>query len=147
MVSSDKSKVMELPEEWLIRPCEMYNEEYKDCTSIKARFHQYFIFGEILDCSQWKKDYNNCEQCVSKGSIASCKAVIESEKQRRYNRLSAHYRNDVWEKRKEPPENWNVPLPEKMQKAYENSYLDYKSREMKEGKSRPSSERTLCVVS
>lgn len=43
-----------------IRPCEMYNEEYNDCTSIKARFHQYFIYGETIDCSQWKRDFNSC---------------------------------------------------------------------------------------
>lgn len=38
----------------------MYKEEYKDCKSIKARFHQYFIFGETVDCEQWKIDYDNC---------------------------------------------------------------------------------------
>jgi len=40
----------------------VYKDEYDDCTSIKARFHQYFIFGETLDCSQWKTDYHNCYQ-------------------------------------------------------------------------------------
>lgn len=40
----------------------MYREEYSDCTSLKARFHQYFIYGETVDCSQWKRDYNNCEK-------------------------------------------------------------------------------------
>lgn len=38
----------------------IYKAEYDDCTSIRARFNQYFIFGEILDCSQWKTDYANC---------------------------------------------------------------------------------------
>lgn len=45
-----------------MRPCMMYKDEYDDCTSIKARFHQYFIFGETIDCNQWKTDYNNCYQ-------------------------------------------------------------------------------------
>lgn len=27
---------------------------------VRARLHQYFIFGERVDCSQWKKDYENC---------------------------------------------------------------------------------------
>ena len=27
---------------------------------MKAKFHQYFIHGEPTDCSQWKKDYENC---------------------------------------------------------------------------------------
>ena len=38
----------------------MYKEEYSECTSIKARFHQYFIFGKSVDCSQWKRDFENC---------------------------------------------------------------------------------------
>lgn len=38
----------------------MYKAEYDDCISIKARFHQYFIFGERIDCSKWKTDYMNC---------------------------------------------------------------------------------------
>lgn len=45
-----------------VRPCMIYKDEYDDCTSVKARFHQYFIFGETLDCSQWKTDYRNCYQ-------------------------------------------------------------------------------------
>lgn len=43
-----------------IRPCEMYKEEYSDCTSVKARFHQYFIHGRAVDCAQWNRDYSNC---------------------------------------------------------------------------------------
>ena len=54
----------EIPYGWLIKPCEMYKEEYKDCKSIKARFHQYFIFGETLDCEQWKIDYDNLQSMV-----------------------------------------------------------------------------------
>lgn len=38
----------------------IYKAEYDDCTSIRARFNQYFIFGETLDCNQWKTDYLNC---------------------------------------------------------------------------------------
>jgi hypothetical protein len=40
----------------------MYKEEYSDCTSLKARFHQYFIFGKTIDCSQWKRDFDSCVQ-------------------------------------------------------------------------------------
>lgn len=31
---------------------------------------------------------------------------------KRNNRYKAFYANNVWENRKTPPENWNVPLPE-----------------------------------
>lgn len=57
--------------------------------------------------------------------------MIESERKRRRERLLAHYNNDVWEKRKEPPKDWNKPLPEELQKDYENSYLNIKSKELK----------------
>lgn len=43
-----------------VRPCEEYKEEYSDCRSIKAKFHQYFIHGETKDCTQWKTDYDKC---------------------------------------------------------------------------------------
>jgi hypothetical protein len=54
-----------------IRPCEMYKDEYKDCTNFKSRFHQYFIYGETLDCVQWKKDLDNCERWVENQNIKS----------------------------------------------------------------------------
>lgn len=43
-----------------MRRCFMYDDEYSDCTSIKARLNQLFIFGKTLDCSQWKRDSVNC---------------------------------------------------------------------------------------
>lgn len=45
-----------------VRPCMIYKDEYDDCISVKARFHQYFIFGKLLDCDPWKIDYRNCYQ-------------------------------------------------------------------------------------
>lgn len=45
-----------------VRPCKLYSDEYKECVSIKGRFHQYFIFGENIDCSQWKIDFENCNK-------------------------------------------------------------------------------------
>ncbi|XP_076661370.1 synaptic plasticity regulator PANTS [Halictus rubicundus] len=109
--------------EWMVRPCEIYNEEYKDCKSIVARFHQYFVFGKSIDCSQWKTDYNNCYLWEKYKSEQAYASLIDSEKNRRLRRLRAHYANDIWEKRDAPPENWNAPLPEWLQKKFENSYL------------------------
>ncbi|RZC34086.1 UPF0545 protein C22orf39 -like [Asbolus verrucosus] len=57
--------------------------------------------------------------------------LIQSEKKRRRERLQGHYGNTVWSQRKTPPENWNTPLPEHIQKEYEASYLNIKSKEMK----------------
>ena len=58
-------------------------------------------------------------------------AVIQSESKRRYERLAPHIFNDVWKRREYPPEEWNKPLPAKMQEAYKNTYLDHKAREYK----------------
>lgn len=46
-------------------------------------------------------------------------------------RLRGHYQNTTWTRRKEPPADWAKPLPEYLQKEYENSFLDLKAREMR----------------
>jgi len=79
------------------------------------------------------------------GTISSQDELVKSEKQRRAMRLHAHYQNDVWEKREKPPENWNAPLPEWMQKEFENSYLHIRNQEMKQG-IEASSLDTRCTI-
>ncbi|XP_058822675.1 UPF0545 protein C22orf39 homolog [Topomyia yanbarensis] len=133
---------------WSIRPCFFYSEEYDDCTSIKARFNQYFIHGESIDCTQWKRDFDNCVRFErNQQDTKSALQLIESERERRMNRLGAHYRNDVWKKREQAPKDWSKPLPEKMQKEYEQSYLALKAQEIQGGKhTSTSDQRTMCVV-
>ncbi|XP_060528795.1 UPF0545 protein C22orf39 homolog [Cylas formicarius] len=131
-MSSENNRPAEcIEDEWLIRNCQVYDEEYSDCTSIKARFHQYFIFGHMINCSQWKRDSINCYKWTEKKDVNAGKELIESEKEKRKDRLLNHVRNNIWKRRKEPPENWNCPLPEYLQKEYENSYLNVKSKEIK----------------
>lgn len=72
-------------------------------------------------------------------------AVIESEKQRRLERLRAHYRNDTWKKRDAPPTDWDKPLPEWMAKRDENTYLAQRAKEMKEGKMEETSD-SFCTI-
>ncbi|XP_063531629.1 synaptic plasticity regulator PANTS [Cydia strobilella] len=128
-----KSPVELDTDKWFIRDCEIYKDEYKECTSFRGRFHQYFIFGETLNCNQWKKDYYNCCKWESDSDEKAATALIESEKARRLERLKAHYRNDIWKKREGPPADWDKPLPEWMQKRQENTYLDHKAKEYREG--------------
>ncbi|XP_017757705.1 PREDICTED: UPF0545 protein C22orf39 homolog [Eufriesea mexicana] len=115
----------ELEYEWMIKPCAIYKDEFKDCSSIRARFHQYFIFGEILDCKQWKKDYINCCQWEKNKNKEAYNELIANERERRFKRLKGHYGNNVWEKRDKPPENWNAPLPTWLEERNKNSYLKY----------------------
>ncbi|CAH0555346.1 unnamed protein product [Brassicogethes aeneus] len=120
-----------LKDDWMIRKCSLYDDEYSDCTSIKGRFNQYFIFGDPLDCTQWKIDSKNCYKYVDNNDFKAGEELIKSEKKRRLQRLLPHYANDVWERRKTPPEDWNKPLPEHMLKEYEATYLNVKSKELK----------------
>ncbi|CAK9820441.1 UPF0545 protein C22orf39 homolog [Anthophora plagiata] len=121
----------EYDDEWMIRPCLIYKEEYRDCKSIRARFHQYFVFGKTIDCNQWKTDYNNCQQWNNKKSKEAYDKLIESEKKRRLERLKGHYGNNVWQKRDKPPENWNAPLPEWIETRRKDSYLYCLSEKLK----------------
>ncbi|XP_065168664.1 synaptic plasticity regulator PANTS [Atheta coriaria] len=133
-----------LPDEWMIRPSVVYDDEYSDCRSIKSRFQQYFVDGHSTDCTQWKRDLDNSYKWEANRDIKAGKEIIVSEKIRRFERMKAHYDNDVWEKRKNPPEDWSKPLPEYMQKEYEATYLNIKSKEIK-GEIEPTFD-TSCTI-
>ncbi|EDW61653.1 synaptic plasticity regulator PANTS [Drosophila virilis] len=137
-----------LTDTWAIRPCHLYKEEYDDCTSFKARFHQYFIHGKDADCSQWLKDLQNCERYErSNGNdIEAGAAIIKSEEQRRITRLRAHYANDTWTKRKQPPEDWAKPLPEWLEKRNENTYLELKQKELSGLAAEQEAQRSYCAI-
>jgi hypothetical protein len=74
------------------------------------------------------------------------KEVIQSEEDRRLKRLEGHYNNNVWQKRLEPPADWNKPLPERLIKEYENTYLYHRAKEVTENKPEDL-QRTMCVLS
>lgn len=40
------------------------------------------------------------------------------------NRLKGHVGNTIWQRRDEPPEDWNNPLPQWMQENFKDSYLE-----------------------
>lgn len=128
--SNNKEPESETNLEWMIRPCGMYKEEYNDCKCMKARFHQYYIFGEFLDCTQWKIDYDNCYLWQKYKNKEALDELIKSEKTRRMERLRNHYNNNVWERRDKPPENWDAPLPDWLQEKHKNSYLHHAKKKL-----------------
>ncbi|XP_053972110.1 uncharacterized protein LOC128872942 [Hylaeus volcanicus] len=132
-------------DEWMVRPCELYKEEYDDCKSIRARFHQYFVHGKTIKCSQWKTDYENCYLWSKYKSEKAYEELIKSEKNRRLERLKGHYLNNVWTRRDKPPENWNAPLPQWMQDKFEHSFLKYMSDELKNSTGN-SSLKSSCTI-
>jgi hypothetical protein len=73
---------------------------------------------------------------------------VESERARRLKRLQGHFKNTVWTKRNEPPSDWNKPLPERLVKEYENTYLFHRAKEMADNADgKVHNNRTLCVIS
>lgn len=52
---------------------------------------------------------------------------------RRLKRLKGHYKNDVWKKRDNPPENWAAPLPEWLEQKNKNTYLAMKAENIASG--------------
>ncbi|XP_017883234.1 UPF0545 protein C22orf39 homolog [Ceratina calcarata] len=135
------------PYTWLIRPCELYKAEYKECTSIRGRFHQYFVFGEFLNCTQWKIDYDNCYLWNKYKNETAYKDLVNSERTRRFIRLQGHYTNDVWEKREtRPPENWNTPLPDWIEEKNKNSFLKIASEKLKSEKSEVIAKNSCTIL-
>ena len=142
-----------IPDAWMLRECQCYHEEAKACKSVKGRFYQYYVHGEIRDCSEWTENHDDCKvrfNCGNKTSLRkifiallqiwtnsadkeAATRIIDREKERIKKRLEGHVKNDVWEKRTEPPskEEWNKPLPAYMVDKQERSYLALwqKSRE------------------
>ncbi|XP_026805724.1 UPF0545 protein C22orf39 homolog [Rhopalosiphum maidis] len=113
-----KSKDLDL---WMIRPCEMYNYEYSECTSISSRLHQMFVHGSTVDCNHWHEDYINCLKWKKDKNIQAAETLVNSEKMKRKNRWKTFYANNIWENRTSPPENWNDPLPDYIAQRRQNS--------------------------
>lgn len=89
------------------------------------------MHGDSLDCSSWEHDFEDCVRFEEKGDLKAAKKVIDNEEGRRKERMKAHYGNNIWKKRNGPPADWSKPLPDHLQKGYENSFLEMKSKEMK----------------
>ncbi|KAF7988776.1 hypothetical protein HCN44_007086 [Aphidius gifuensis] len=165
MVSDDKKKVEESVDqnnveknddktdnlknrdsEWMLRACRVYKEEYDDCTSFRGRFQQNFVYGEKLDCSQWKTDYDNCKKWKKTDDDDAYTELVASEKKRRLERLRPHYQNNVWEKREEPPKDWNAPLPDYLVQRNNNTFLALKQADIENNRETSDMLIPGCVI-
>jgi len=108
---------------WMLRECEVYKDEYKNCTAIRGRFHQFYVHGKALDCSTWEENFQDCKLWTREADLQAAERIISREKERIKQRLVGHYSNNVWEKRDSPPEDWNKPLPDWLQEKQAKSYL------------------------
>lgn len=121
-----------LNSELQLRPCDRYKGEHKECKSFRGRFQQYFVYGENLNCDQWREDYNNCQKWNWFKDKNAAIEVIKSEMKRSDERMKAHSDNTIWTKRDKPPEDWNQPLPDWMAERNENSFLAVKAKELQD---------------
>ncbi|XP_078522461.1 synaptic plasticity regulator PANTS [Lissotriton helveticus] len=89
------------------RACDDYWSEWKNCKSLRNRFHYYYTFGEMPSCQQWKTDYTACREWEKKHSPAAKEALCRSEQ----SRLEEKKRHEpVWSLRRTPPNEWYLPL-------------------------------------
>ncbi|CAL1267943.1 unnamed protein product [Larinioides sclopetarius] len=100
---------------------------------MKARFHQYFIYGDTIDCTHWKNDYMNCMHFRKKHDLESLEKVVVSENERKRQRIQSMEQNDVWKYRSSPPENWNSPMPSWMVENKKDSLLINTQNMLNEG--------------
>ena len=94
-----------------VRPCGIYREEYKSCTSSELRRHQKYTLGYELDCSTWLEDAQNCDKYYFEDDMEALKKIITNEKERQRERLKGPLNNNVWEYRDSPPSDWSKPIP------------------------------------
>ena len=57
-----------IPDSWMLRECQCYHEEAKACKSMKGRFYQYYVHGEIRDCSEWTENHDDCKVSYNSGN-------------------------------------------------------------------------------
>ena len=118
----------------MVRPCEWYLDEARECRRIRARIHQYFIFGEKQDCTQWLTDYYTCADFHKTRDLKDLPALIHSEEERFKARALASARNNVWTYRTAPPDDWNKPLPDYMQERNKGTVLEFYSKRRQKAK-------------
>ena len=89
----------------------------------KLNFSFFSVNGKYENCDIKQTNFNDCNALSGSYDEDAAQRLVEFEESRIAKRLQAHFDNDVWEKRSEPPEDWNKPLPEGLAKLSENSLL------------------------
>ena len=143
---SHVDELLTLPDSWILRHCDCYRDEYKSCKSIRGRLHQFYVYGRILDCADWENNVADCKAWNKYKDREAALRVIEREKLRVGTRLRDHFDNDVWKKRKCPPEDWAKPLPDWLKEKSDDSYLAIYMKEKEEERQGALSESGLIAA-
>lgn len=107
----------------LVRPCERYNELYMGCNAIRSRIHQYYVYGETLDCNPHKNNYKACLRYRHDRDVSHLSAIIDWEKNLIHTRLKTEEQNTTWKRRETPPTDFDRPLPDFLEKRRRRSGL------------------------
>jgi len=97
---------------WMIRPCQVYKDEWDECGTVSGRLHQRYVYGKTLDCQKWMSDFEFCKEYQKTKDLRFAEPIIVQELERRQTRLKGADGNTVWEYRESPPPEWDAPLPE-----------------------------------
>ncbi|ESO09329.1 hypothetical protein HELRODRAFT_73582, partial [Helobdella robusta] len=118
-----------------LRPCSIYLDEYKECTSVRGRFHQRYTEGDVKECFHWKQDHANCKLYEKNKDLKALASIIKHEEDMRAERLKRANENNVWEYRTEPPSLWDFPIPAHLTQTF---VLD---------KNIPAESKSNCLIS
>ncbi|CAF0838259.1 unnamed protein product [Brachionus calyciflorus] len=117
-------------EELNLLPCDHYEYEFKQCSTFKGLFLSYyrgdkpeheckFYQDMFVDCHKYQRDPEK--------HFESLIRLKNYEQQLVNKRVESIIKNDVWLLRKEPPSDWNAPLPDWALNNLKETYW-YKSR-------------------
>lgn len=105
----------------MVRPCERYKELYDMCRSIKARLHQYYVYGDKTDCKPHFDNFCHCLNYRESKNPDDLDSIIEWEQNYYSSRRKTVTQNVVWNIRDTPPDDFNRPLPEFIIKRHAES--------------------------
>ncbi|CAF2098545.1 unnamed protein product [Rotaria magnacalcarata] len=111
-MSTNSDRKQEISGEWLIRPCEEYNDELSYCRSWRGRLYQRYMLGQRKDCAPIAEALHNCMFWLQRQDVQELKKLIVYEEDRHIRRKLSSENNDVWQSRTRPPSDWNAPLPD-----------------------------------
>ncbi|KAL6998597.1 hypothetical protein U1Q18_050531 [Sarracenia purpurea var. burkii] len=76
-VEEDRKFVLQ--NEWMIRPCTIYDAEYAECSALRSRFYQYYRDGQTTDCNVWYNNYKDCKTYTKKDDYAAGVRIYHHE--------------------------------------------------------------------
>ena len=127
-MSDQKEK--KLTTEFNLLPCDHYEYEFKQCSSFKGKFLQYYR-GEKpeYECRFYQDLFVDClkYEREPEKNLDSLIRLRNYENELVNKRKDSTLKNDVWKFRKEPPSDWNAPLPDWAEENIKDSFW-YKSR-------------------